>query len=297
VTHAPHDERYPTAGWSEFLAAELDCPVTVVFTCARKTPLRVRPYRTGARLARTSALEVRMHAMFDAAPPDVRRAVASWIRSGKRAPRAGRLLDDWIQESLARLPAPRERNGTLRTRGHHYDLAALLADVLATDFAGEQTLRARPPRITWGRRAPSKSRGGLRLGSYDADLHRVRVHPVLDQPAVPEWVVRYIVFHEVLHALLPPVKGADGCWIHHGREFRAREKRYGDYRRVLTWEKQHLRAPVRSARSATPIPLENELHARPLAAHSSPARPSPPTERAEGLLPRAARMLQRLLFE
>ncbi|MBI5362046.1 MAG: M48 family metallopeptidase [Planctomycetes bacterium] len=299
MTTAPQrasDDIDPAARWRAYLATELDCPVTVVYTRARKTPIRVRTQRTGPRGSRISGLEVRMHAMFDAAPPEIHKAVASWIRSGHRAPRACRLLDDWIQASLAKLPPPRERKEHAHASGHHRDLATMLADVLATDFARDAQLHARPPRITWGRRAPSRSRGGLRLGSYDADLHRVRIHPVLDQPAVPDWFVRYVVFHEVLHALHPPVKGADGSWIHHGREFRAREKRYADYRRVLAWEKQHLRALVRSARRGEPIPIATEAFAftQPVAARAS----VPAVEREqEGLLPRAVRLLQQLLFD
>lgn len=299
----------PTARWREFLAAELDCPVTVVYTRARKTPIRVRTFRAGARGARITGLEVHMHAMFDAAPPDVHEAVASWIRSGRRAPRACRRLDDWIQEGLAQLPPPKERAERLVARGHHRDLAELLKDVLATDFAHDPSLHARPPRITWGRRAPSRSRGGLRLGSYDPDLHRVRIHTALDQPGVPLWFVRYVVFHEVLHALHPPVKDADGRWIHHGREFRKRERAYADYRRVLVWEKEHLRALVRSARRGEPMKLASEPLARPLAANvaqpstakaplpNAPIPPSKPAADADALLPRAVRYLQRLFFD
>lgn len=329
VPSAPRDHRAandPTARWREFLAGELDCPVTVVYTRARKLPIRVRPYRTGPRGRRTTGLEVRMHAMFDAAPPEVHQAVASWIRSGNRAPRACRLLDDWIHRSLAALPPPKERAERLIARGHHRDLAELLADVLATDFARDEALHARPPRITWGRRGPSRSRGGLRLGSYDPDLHRVRIHPALDQPAVPLWFVRYVVFHEVLHALHPPVKDADGRWIHHGREFRRRERAYADYRRVLAWEKAHLRALVRSARRGEPMEFAPESLAltRPLAANVAPAEaarknvaratePAPGASSAgakgapraeapralddDALLPRAVRFLQRLLFD
>ncbi|MBK7875653.1 MAG: M48 family metallopeptidase [Planctomycetes bacterium] len=322
----------PTARWREFLAAELDCPVTVVYTRARKMPIRIRTFRTearGARGARITGLEVRMHAMFDTAPPDVHQAVASWIRSGNRASRACRVLDDWIQHGLAQLPPPKERSERLVARGHHRDLAELLKDVLATDFARDASLHARPPRITWGRRAPSRSRGGLRLGSYDPDLHRVRIHPALDQPAVPLWFVRYVVFHEVLHALHPPVKDSDGRWIHHGREFRKKERAYADYRRVLAWEKEHLRALVRSARRGEPMKLGPEPFAlaRPIAANvaqpstdrtprANAAVPSSPPSagalpaasvapkgrepRPAGdgaLLPRAVRYLQRLFFD
>jgi hypothetical protein len=137
--------------WQEFLSSELRCPVRVTYTRARRTPLQVRPVKHrasssaraparaklgGANFGRhasstaraaTSGLEVRMHAMFDAAPPHVHDAVVRWIRSGKRAPRACELLDRWILESLERVPRTREL--ALDTRGEAHDLAALASEI------------------------------------------------------------------------------------------------------------------------------------------------------------------------
>lgn len=281
------------ARWRAFLEAELDCPVVIVATRARKTPLRVRPLprghaRASVSFRRNRGVELRMHAMFDAAPIEVQRAVASWIRSGERAPRATRTIDAWIEAGLAELPPPPVRVERLRARGHRYDLERILADVLATDLAGEATLRARPPHVTWGSRAPSRTRGGLRLGSYDPDLHRVRIHTALDQPAVPEWFVRYVVFHECLHAVHPPKRGDDGRWIHHGADFRAREAVYPDYRRVLAWERANLRALARSARKGVPMAAAKAVAPAPQVAAKSDAK--------RGVLPRAAHLLQALLF-
>jgi len=279
---APRAIAPPLERWRSFLETELDCEVQVVFTRARKTPIRIRPLRT----SRARGLEVRMHAFFDAAPPEVQRAVASWIRSGERAPRACRLLDEWIEAGLERLPAEPLRAGELEPRGAQYDLERLLDELLVSEFAGDAVLRERRPAVTWGRRSGSRSRGSLRLGSYDPDVNRVRLHPVLDQAGVPEWFVRYVVFHECLHAIFPPRRDASGRWIHHGREFRARENAYADYPRVLAWEKRNLRALVRSARSGAPIALPAEKAARVV----EPKAPSPQARTG------ALRFLQALLF-
>src|SRR5688572_10757391 len=77
--------------WSAFLAAELRVPVSARFTRSRKAPVAVRP----ARQPR-GALEVRLHRLFTEAPPEVHGAVASCVRSGRRAPRACAQLDAWI---------------------------------------------------------------------------------------------------------------------------------------------------------------------------------------------------------
>jgi hypothetical protein len=175
----------------------------------------------------------------------------------------------------------------------------LLATELAAEFAapgegapGSPIANAPTrPHIGWGRRSPSRTRRSLRLGSYDADGHIVRIHPVLDQPAVPDWFVRYVVFHELLHVVFPVQRGADDRWIHHGRAFRRRERAYPDHRRALAWERAHLTALIRSARTNTPIPVSaTETHVE--KSRAEPARAAPPPSRAAGVL----RVLQQMLF-
>jgi predicted metal-dependent hydrolase len=78
-------------------------------------------------------------------------------------------------------------------------------------------------RIGWGLR---KSRS--RLGHYDPIHHTITLSPALDSPDVPSYVVRYIVYHEMLHAVFgdTPVSGARK---HHPREFRRTESAYPDF--------------------------------------------------------------------
>jgi len=237
--------------WSTYLAAELRVPVGVVYTRSRKTPVAVRTLREPR-----GALEVRLHKLFAEAPPEVHGAVASWVRSGRRAPRACAQLDAYIAEILRRHP-PTAAKRALVPRGEHHDLDGLARELLAHELAADFPSESDRPHIGWGRRSPSRTRRSLRLGSYDGDGRIVRIHPVLDQPAVPDWFVRYVVFHELLHAVYPVERGADDRWIHHGRAFRRRERAYPDHRRALAWERAHLNALIRSARTGVPIAPEN----------------------------------------
>lgn len=283
--------------WSAYLAAELRVPVGVVYTRSRKTPVAVRTLREPR-----GALEIRLHKLFAEAPPEVHGALASWVRSGRRAPRACAALDAYIAEILRRVP-PTAARRALVPRGAHHDLDGMARELLATELAAEfappgerapgsssQNAPTRP-HIGWGRRSPSRTRRSLRLGSYDADGHIVRIHPVLDQPAVPDWFVRYVVFHELLHVVFPVQRGADDRWIHHGRAFRRRERAYPDHRRALAWERAHLTALIRSARTNTPIPVNASVTSVERS-RTEPARATPPPTRAAGVL----RVLQQLLF-
>jgi hypothetical protein len=257
--------------WQDFLTLELDCPVRVVYTRARRMPIQVKRL-AAARRGRPGQIEVRMHSMFSGAPPDVHKAVASWIRAGKRAPRACAALDDFIATRLETLPHDR-RPERSRPRGMHHDLGplaqGLLENELAADFSGSNV----PPAVTWGRRGISRTKSSLRLGSYDPDPKLVRIHPVLDQASVPAWFVRFVLFHEFLHAVHPPKRSSGNRWIHHGPQFRLRETAYVDYRRAIAWEERNLTALIQSARRGVPF-----------------------VSRSDKPAPRARTLLQRLLF-
>ena len=233
--NAPFD----AAHWQELLARELRVPVRVTFGRARHNVLVARPERDG--------FHVRMNAMFAAAPPEVREAVARWLRSGRRARRAGRTLDEWIARTIEALPPAPRRVTTLRPRGEHHDLDALAAQLRPDPFDGSLLPADRWPPLTWGRRGRTRARRSLHLGSYDADRHLIRMHPVLDQAAVPAWYVRYVLFHELLHAAFPP-RREGGRTVYHGPEFRARERAYADYERAREWQKRNLDRLLRSAR-------------------------------------------------
>ena len=217
--------------WEAWLAARLGRRVIVAYGRARTAPVQV--------VDDTSALRVRLHRFFGEAPPEVRDALAAWLRAGRRARRACRQLDAWIDARLAGLPARPLRRARLRPSGDHHDLGALAAPLFDRDFALDFEERRRPG-VTWGRRARSRARHTLQLGSYAPASHVVRIHPVLDRPSVPIWFVGYVLFHEILHAALP---GHD-----HGPAFRARERACPDYERAAQWQRTHIRRLIREAR-------------------------------------------------
>lgn len=235
--------------WARFLKERLECDVDVEFGRARTVPIRVCQERSGPRGRRR--LSIRMHAFFGTAPAGVRDDVAAWIHSGRRARNACARLDAWIAEALRELPPRTPRKERATSRGRHHDLEALALPLYEEHFRGEFAATPRPL-LTWGRRGRSRTRHSLRLGSYSPEDHLVRVHAVLDQPGVPAWFVRYILFHEILHAVIPPQRGNGDQLVHHGPAFRQREARYADYRRAVEWEEHNLPRLIRTARRGAP---------------------------------------------
>ncbi len=269
----PLDER----AWSRWLTERLGAPVRVDFGRSRTAPVQAR---AGHDERGGQVWEIRLHRMFRSAPLDVREALVKWLRVGRRATRAGPVLDAWIHGELAKHPA-RARRLRLETRGETHDLEqlsdALFSSEFRKDFAPHGD--AARPRISWGRRVASKSRRSLRLGSFEPESRVVRVHPVLDQAAVPDWFVVFVLKHELLHAAIDAYRDPSGRWVHHGPEFRAREQSWPEYEPAVAWERRNLARLIRSAREGTRLrPRAEDLALPPgvAAPGRAPRRETPP---------------------
>lgn len=201
----------------------LELPIEVTITDNVSTLMSFKPgsSRQPARL--------RIHHMFAAAENHVLDALARWL-SKRQDKRAAAVLDGYIKRHAHLIDRrPRQQTRT-RTQGRFVDLQELYDEVNAAEFEG----RINVP-ITWGRMPTRRRRRSIRLGSYSPDDNLIRLHPLLDQPGIPRFFVRYIVFHEMLHADLGIETDAAGRRRAHTPEFRRREKRYCDYDRAVAW--------------------------------------------------------------
>lgn len=177
-------------------------------------------------------VKVRLHHMFFDADAKALQALAEWIRRPKAA-RAGEVLDAFIRVNRHRIRKAPNRRRVIRvqTRGRCFDLQRMFDEVNARHFDGGVEAH-----ITWGKMPANRRRRSIRFGSYSHELNLIRIHPLLDQPFVPEFFVRYIVFHEMLHAYLGISESENGRRRIHTPEFRKLEKAYPDYERALAWQ-------------------------------------------------------------
>lgn len=171
--------------------------------------------------------------MFLDAPAAVGDALVRYVTRGDRE--ASAVLGDYIDDNGFRL-ARRNRNVPLTTKGKHHDLLALFAQANERYFDG-----AINALITWGKRPTTKSetRKTIKLGSYSAVDRMIRIHPALDQKWVPRYFVAYIVYHEMLHHVIPGSRGLGRVNLH-PPEFKEREREFRHFERSLVWEKKHI---------------------------------------------------------
>jgi predicted metal-dependent hydrolase len=210
----------------------------LTLTANRRTILSGQAGRAGDR----GQLAVRVHRCFVGAPPEVLEAVAAFLESKKGSDRAREAL-----RVIRRHFAAEGGDGTararraLRTEGVAVDLRAVADDLNQRYFDGRLSVH-----ITWGRGTgtthPCRRRtrsASLQLGSYSYEDNLIRLHRVLDQPRVPRHVIESVVYHELLHADLPPVE-RNGRRFFHTPEFHRRERLYRHLDKANRWIQEHL---------------------------------------------------------
>lgn len=227
VSRSPALDPARALAFERRLAPHLAGPFLLAVTDNRRTMISTR--RVGG------VLRVRLHHMFLDADDGTVRALGRFL--DRRDPRAHDAVRAYVERHGAQIRRTRRRP-TLRTAGRVHDLAEILATVARDHFDGPVDVG-----ISWGRHGTPprgrRRRRSIRLGTYTAEEQLVRVHPVLDRPWVPRFFVAFIVFHEVLHHVIP-ARVVDGRNVFHPPEFRERERRHPDYARALRWERTNL---------------------------------------------------------
>jgi hypothetical protein len=154
----------------------------------------------------------RVHHMFLDAPPEVVGALAEFAAGARAAARrraAGDRIDAYVRQHRARIAAPRMARVVAQGRVH--DLAAIYERLNAEHFGG-----AVEARIGWGAVQGRRRRRTIKTGVYLQDARLIRIHRALDRGEVPEFYVAMVVFHEMLHQVVPAVERT-GRRVVHGR--------------------------------------------------------------------------------
>lgn len=69
-----------------------------------------------------------------------------------------------------------------------------LARVNETYFGADEL-----PEIVWSRGRIQTRYRRLTLGTYDWKVNRIKIHPLFREELLPEFVLDYVIYHELLH--------------------------------------------------------------------------------------------------
>ncbi len=205
--------------------------------CRARPPHFIVVYHPYADVTHTIRLRgdvayVRLSDVLRGAPSAVVEATAAILLGGidRRQP-PPEMFDIYREFSYARptrqgllvLRRKRIRRRECRPAGKHHYLAPLYERLNQRYFAG---LLMRP-HLGWSVR-PWRAQ----LGCFDPALGQILINQRLDEESIPEYVVAYVLYHEMLHQK-HPMRFMRCRRESHSAKFRADEMRFADYARAI----------------------------------------------------------------
>jgi hypothetical protein len=177
--------------------------------------------------------KVSLHRIFQTASPQVQEALARYLRRDDK--RVSPVIKAFIAEHSASIDGlQRKKPLQLISSGEVYDLEAIYREINSRYFGGELNLS-----ITWFGSFLQKNRTRCSLGLYCSRDKLVKVNRLLDTIRVPLYVIEYIVYHEMVHAICPGSIDARGFHRVHDKQFKLQEQKFCRYREACQWIKQH----------------------------------------------------------
>lgn len=202
---------------------------------ARRVDFRIRfhPYAglTSTIFRRRDHYEVRLSDMLEDAPVRVHFSLALILLS-RIDPRYEATVEEhapyetWargpaVQEAMGKVRAARGSKRTRPPAGRVYDLRPIYRRLNRSYFG------ARLPEVEL---AWSEREARTRFGHHDEDLGHIVLNRRMDAPDVPERVVEYVLYHEMLHVKHGIGRDDDGRRVMHPRAFKRDERRFKGWR-------------------------------------------------------------------
>jgi hypothetical protein len=136
--------------------------------------------------------------------------------------------DAGTRQTLLAQRRQRARRILHKPTGDHHDLTPLYEELNHRYFDGA-LLR---PHLGWSARVWSSL-----LGCFDQALDQIVINRKLDRKGVPQYVVAYVLYHEMLHQKLP-ARYARCRRESHSAEFRREERRFAEYAQAMRFLKE-----------------------------------------------------------
>ncbi len=177
--------------------------------------------------------KVSMHRMFLQAPQNVMQALSCYIKQEQKT--IGKTIKEFIEEGLKKLDYSHlVDQKKLYSRGEVYDLQQIYSDLNKEYFENKLNLH-----ITWFGKPNQKSRSRVTFGLYHDPLKLIKINRLLDSSFFPDYVVKYVVYHEILHSVKTSYFDPKGFLRIHGKEFKEKELEFSNYALAKNWIKEH----------------------------------------------------------
>ena len=215
-----HDETY----LENYLQKEINKPVLLTLTDNSTSMISVREKQGG--------ISVRLHRIFLKADNEVLDEIVRFIKKKRgKTP----VINQFIRQNQNFLEERKPRKTTINPNGIIYNLTDIFNSLNSEYFNNSLSVL-----ITWGKRSPRYAVKRRTLGNYQKKTNIIRINPILDSRKVPRYVIEFIVYHEMLHAIIDTVL-KNGRRSIHSKEFKNRERKYRNYHTAIEWENKKFR--------------------------------------------------------
>ena len=208
-------ERTELNNFKKQIERYLNFPLSICITDNMTSMIRVK--REKGRVL------LRIHWMFLKSEDEVKRAVAEFI--AKRSKESIEILRRFIKG----FPLPERKlrkAASSREKGKFVNLRQIFDEVNREYFAGRIKSQ-----ITFGRYIHKRRKSRfINLGYYREDIDTIYISTRLDRIGIPEVFIKFIVYHEMLHAMEKESE-TECCRRRrrHSKSFREKEKMFKEY--------------------------------------------------------------------
>jgi len=160
------------------------------------------------------------------------------IPAGARKVYSAYIKSDAIRERAAENKRTLGRKVVTTSKGRVYDLDEVFAALNREYFRG----RIPKPALTWSAKKTYRI-----LGHHDATHDHVAISKSLDSATVPNYVVEYVVFHEMLH-IAHPTRHINGRRYNHTPAFKRDEQKFIYFEEAERWIERNVRRLKKEAK-------------------------------------------------
>lgn len=214
-----------------------------IFNAVHKNyyPRRIRrvnaefyPYRSLRHSVEWNSLRIkaRVSALLREAPVHIIESVAIMLLARVYRQKVDRDIRSRYRDFAGQLEINRPtRNISYDPEGQHFNLTRIFKRINARYFDDAINISM----LGW-----SRNRSFSRLGFYDKRRNLIVISSIFDSRGVPEKIIEYLMYHEMLH-IRHPEKTVNGRRQIHTREFRESEDQFPEIDDIRIWLKKNVR--------------------------------------------------------
>lgn len=211
----------PLSDFQKRLENDLKKSVKLIINDNRSTMLSVK--------WEPDCTKVSIHRFFVNAPDNIMNSLACYIRQEEKTISSS--VRSFIEDNMRKLDYTHHlKKMKLDVIGKTYNLTHFLNEINREYFDNLIDLN-----ITWFGRRKQTNRSQVTFGLYYEPLKLIKIHRLLDRPEVPDYMVSYVIYHEMLHYVCPSYFDERGKHCIHSKEFREKESQFKHYQMAQNW--------------------------------------------------------------